>query len=218
VVRVAAAGAAMPYCRALEVVTPGKAGVHTRLRVDVRDLTRSLRCSSRRSDTLASEGSCDSRLRAFGASAPPTPPGFGWVVAICEARFDVGCGDLTRSLRKVRVVRGFRVFGPSGPPTPPGFGWVVASCEARFDAASGDLTRSLRLFPSRSPAPAWRDPFREAKGRDGEGCFVSEANSPFRPFLLGYFFLTMGVLPIAPSGPPSAFAPLLRRSGPAKKK
>jgi hypothetical protein len=73
-----------------------------------------------------------------------------------------------------------------------------AGMPARFSTGQG--------WPVRKPRPTHANPSRRdaRRARTSRPCF-------------GLPFLTPGFLPSAPSGPPSAFAPLLRRSGHAKK-
>jgi len=71
---------------------------------------------------------------------------------------------------------------------------------------AGDVRDSAGMHCPRTPA--------ETRGPSAQGC--AEGADEGWPFF-GLPFLTPGILPSAPSGPPSAFAPLLRRSGHAKK-
>jgi len=71
---------------------------------------------------------------------------------------------------------------------------------------AGDVRDSAGMHCPRTPA--------ETRGPSAQGC--AEGADEGWPFF-GLPFLTPGILPSAPSGPPSAFAPLLRRSGHARK-
>ena len=95
---------------------------------------------------------------------------------------------------------------PRFPRGPSGAAGGRGSARRGAGREAGDVRDSAGMHCPRTPA--------DSRGPSAQGCAGgADAGWPFSCLLL----LTPGFLPSAPPGPPSAFAPLLRRSGHAKR-